>query len=95
MKQFPVIMGIAFSRKERPVSWQTAEARAGLRNAERELKEHLTMCPQCSRAQRVRHYDELCFMGLELREIRNDCRAEVERQRVLDQAPIEGQEVLF
>ena len=77
------------------MSWQTAEALAGLRNAERELKEHLTMCPQCSRAQRVRHYDELCFMGLELREIRNDCRAEVERQRVLDQAPIEGQEALF
>ena len=77
------------------MSYQTSEARAELRLAERELKEHLMMCPPCASAQRLRHYDDLCFMGLELRSIRNDCRAEVERQRVLDQAPIEGQEVLF
>ena len=77
------------------MSYQTSEARAELRLAERELKEHLMMCPPCASAQRLRHYDGLCFMGLELRSIRNDCRAEVERQRALDREPVEGQEALF
>jgi hypothetical protein len=79
------------------MSWETTEARAAAREADRDWREHKRSCPVCDSAQRARKPAAMCAAGSDLYRDRDraETAAEVPRQRELDRQPIPDQEVLF
>ena len=77
------------------MSLQLTLARAVLRIAERNWDEHARHCPLCTGAARERKWDHLCPAGAASRRQLTESRADVERERAADQAPLSGQEQLW
>jgi len=72
------------------VSIETTLARGAAREAETAWKIHRRDCVTCSRPRGDR-----CASGQKVWRVHAEAKAELARQRALDKAPIEGQEVLF
>jgi len=68
---------------------ETTLARGAAREAEAAWKIHRRNCVTCSRPR-----DERCVSGGKLWKVYAEARGELARQRELDLAPIDGQEVL-